>query len=85
MQTHDSRIFSDVGGFLVQDDKMNIAFLRAVNISKGVRIATSLDRIGLVDNIDIENFIRVFSVYAKEFYQRFIEKKKIVASITYEI
>ena len=82
-----SAVFNDVGAYLVEagSGRVNIAFLRAVGISKGITITCRNSRLSMVDNFELEMFAKRFAQYAKAVYERFIEKKDIKAVITIEV
>ena len=79
--------FNDVGAYLVSDknEAINLAMLRAVGIKNGITIVCNNDRLSLVDNFDIEAYVKKVAQYAKAMYNRFIEKREVKATISLEI
>lgn len=75
--------YNDVGSYLMQNNKVNIAFLRVKGLSQGVTIKCAAGQIN--NNVDIELFVRTFCEVSKNFYKKFIARQSIKATVTYEL
>ena len=71
-------IMDNFGNGLVEGDKINLAFLRCVGISKGVSIKTT----DLLSLEEMKDFIQRLANWVKEFYNKHLVTTEVVASIS---
>ena len=73
-----TRVIDNFGNGLLDEDKMNVAFLRIVNVSKGVTIKTT----DLLSLEEMKDYIRRFANWTKEFYQNHLVDSEVIAEIS---
>lgn len=79
----DNQLSDNVGHSLTNGMKINIAFMRAVGISEGIRLQCKQGN--MTNNFELEQFVKVFAEKVKEYYQQFIAVKEIKAVVGYEV
>lgn len=72
-----TRIMDNFGNGLLDDDKVNVAFLRIVGVSEGVTIKTT----DLLSVEEMKDFIKRFAKWTEEFYKNHLVDSEIIAEI----
>jgi hypothetical protein len=72
-----ARVIDNFGNGLVEDDKINLAFLRIVGISKGVTVKTT----DLLSVEEMKDYIQRLANWTKEFYQNHLVDTEVLAEI----
>ena len=75
--------FNDYGDGLIRDGSINLALLRTVGASKGVKLYC--DRSWGIDNMDLENYVRHLGLFTKKLWEQVITRQKLKAIISFEI
>lgn len=83
--TYSLQTFNDYGDGLYRDNAINLAPLRTVNASKGIRIFNHSNENWNLENIDLENYIRKLADFSKKLWESVIEKQQIKAIISFEL
>ncbi len=78
-----SMFFNDYGSGLINGDRINLAPLRTVGASMGVKLKS--DRFSQMPNLDLEFYIRELGRGVKNLWESSISKEKIKGVLTFEI
>lgn len=79
----DSYVFSDFGSGLIRDGKINVAILRCVGSSKGVKINS--DGFSAVSNAELQDYVKRIGMYIKKLWESNISSTTIKSTITFEL
>ena len=79
----DEYVFSDFGSGLMRDNLINVAILRTIGCSKGVKIHS--DGFSSLTNADLQDYVRRLGLYIKRLWESNISSTKIKSVITFEI
>lgn len=74
-------ICNNFGSGLYENDRLNIAILRAVNAAEGITLKTT----DLLGYEEIKRYIEDLASITKEFYRNFLQKAKVKAKISFEV
>lgn len=75
------RIIDNFGNGLIEDDKINLAFLRCVGISNGISIKTT----DLLSLEEMKEYIQRLAEWVKRFYSEHLIQNEVVASISLDV
>jgi len=77
-------VFSDFGKTLIDNyTSINIGILRAVGISKGIKMYSK--HFDELSNLDIDYFLQKFANITKRLWREFLQKKEVKVLLTYEV
>lgn len=79
----DGNVFSDFGSGLIRDGRINVAVLRCVGSSKGVKITS--DGFSAVSNAELQDYIKKIGLYIKKLWESNISSTTIKSTITFEL
>lgn len=73
-------IMDNFGNGLIEDDKINLAFLRVVGISNGVSIRTT----ELLSLEEMKDYIQRLANWTRDFYRQHLSQAEIIATVNVE-
>jgi hypothetical protein len=79
----DSYIFSDYGSGLIKGDKINVAVLRSVGVSKGIKIHS--EGFSGFTNAELQDYVKRLGMYIKTLWESNVSTTKIKSVITFEL
>ena len=76
-------VFNNYGSGLFDGEKINLAFLRTLGASKGIKIKS--EKFEAISGMELEFYIRELGNFTKRIWEHFINKKEVRAVISFEI